>query len=88
MSRGRPLCLSCKHYHEGEICDAYPEGIPAAIYWTSHFYPKPNDNGIQFELKDGEILPEQQTQAEEDEYYQNYLEEEKYCEENGILIVV
>lgn len=79
------LCWFCKHYHEGEyidpendeeevfsICDAYPKGIPHAVFWGGHVYPKPNDNGIQFELKDGAKFPEHYkcTQEEENKAYQ------------------
>ena len=32
--------------------NAYPNGIPEAVYWTGHFLPKPNDNGVQFEARD------------------------------------
>ncbi len=83
------LCSFCKHYHEDKYiepedeyeelfytCDAYPKGIPHAVEWGGHLYPKPNDNGIQFELKDGERLFEfyQVTQEEEEENYQDEYE--------------
>ena len=87
--RMMPLCLFCKHYREDKsirpkdedeelfyTCDAYPEGIPHAVQWGGHLYPKPNDNGIQFELKDGAKLSEdyQFTQEEEEENYQDEYE--------------
>lgn len=83
------LCLFCKHYHEKKCiepedeyeetfhaCDAYPKGIPHAVEWGGHLYPKPNDMGIRFELKDGVKLPEylRQTEQEEKEAYQDEYE--------------
>lgn len=53
----RCYCASCVHMHEVKnygdkwTCDAFPGGIPKAIYMTGmkHSEPYPGDNGIRFE---------------------------------------
>ena len=89
-----PLCNICKHLHdEGsfdekrgisiDYCDAYPDGIPEAVQRSGHIYPKPGDNGIEFEpiSAASKFVLEHytgQSQAEEDEaynWYANYYEE-------------
>ena len=40
------------------FCDAYPEGVPRAVKTAGHFFSKPGDNGIQFELMTGCELPD------------------------------
>lgn len=51
------LCVFCQRLHHAKaadapqhVCDAFPQGIPDAIYWKSgmHFDPYPGDNGLQF----------------------------------------
>ena len=57
-------------------CEAYPKGIPEAIFESGHLYPKPGDNGLQFKAIKGAKLPEylKQSQEEEDENYRGYAE--------------
>ena len=77
MKRVMPLCLICKHFiSAGEYCKAYPDGIPEAVYWTGHFLPKPDDNGVQFEARDDAdkefVLIYKERSQDEDERYRNY----------------
>ena len=53
-----PVCNLCKHFSivnsidSGiHVCDAFPDGIPDAIWRgdNNHTKPYPGDNGIQFE---------------------------------------
>ena len=55
-------------------CEAYPYGIPKSVFLTGHIYPKPSDNGIQFELREGMKLYSHTmgTQEDEDETYHWY----------------
>ena len=59
-------------------CEAYPKGIPDAVFHAGHLYPKPGDNGLRFkplnkrDMEDFSYL--QHTQAEEDEDYRWYSE--------------
>ena len=85
------MCNMCKHLSPNveiddenvrtiHYCQAYPDGIPDAVYEAGHIYPKPGDHGIQFEASDGGGVPErwQQSQAEEDKtynWYANYYSE-------------
>lgn len=57
-------------------CEAYPEGVPEAVFFSGHLYPKPGDNGLQFKIREGEKLPEylNQTQEEENSEYQELLD--------------
>jgi len=52
----RPMCVYCKHKYENDIrCEAFPDGIPKEIFFTSeidHREPYEGDNGIQFEPND------------------------------------
>lgn len=62
MSQISMFCFYCKHFQKEKtiytdddsdeltkyFCEAYPNGIPEAIFFTSHFYAKPNDNNLQF----------------------------------------
>ena len=32
-----------------ESCDAYPDGIPDAVFSAGHRFSKPDDKGIQFQ---------------------------------------
>ncbi len=47
-------CATCKHWHGGFTCDAYPQGIPLPIMSgdVAHIKPLPDDNGIQYELNE------------------------------------
>lgn len=43
-------CLRCQHHIMGNVCAAFPKGIPADIWaGRDHTKPYPGDNGIQFE---------------------------------------
>lgn len=60
----KSLCQFCKYYRldeDSRKCDAFPDGIPVALYAAEmeydHHEPYPGDNGIQFErLHDEEEL--------------------------------
>lgn len=52
-----PMCLGCARLHDqgslkfyGRTCDAFPDGIPAAIWEDAgdHRKPFPGDHGIQY----------------------------------------
>lgn len=40
------------------FCAAYPDGIPGEIYFgdVNHYTPRPDDNGLQFEMIDPEDI--------------------------------
>jgi hypothetical protein len=48
-----PICFWCRHrdHSEREVCAAFPEGIPDAIWNGDHDHqtPFPGDHGIRFE---------------------------------------
>jgi hypothetical protein len=49
-----PVCTWCRHLRDSGVdrqCDAFPNGIPMAIWKgeSDHREPFPGDNGIQFE---------------------------------------
>jgi len=51
-------CVGCIHFRpneEGNVCDAFPEGIPEKIIvgFESHREPIEHDNDIQWEPKPG-----------------------------------
>lgn len=63
------ICASCAHlrfddnasnYRKpvGFVCDAFPEGVPAAIQTGGFDHRKPNrgDHGIRFEMNPGDNL--------------------------------
>ena len=86
MSRGPLWCDFCTRATDSELnedmtkrtyyCEAYPKGIPEAVFYAGHLYPKPGDNGIQFEAPKGIKLPDYltHTQEEEDVNYRGYKE--------------
>ena len=53
IPKGSSPCIWCKHLRGEPIgsCDAYPEGIPDAIYEGENNHTKPykGDHGIQFQ---------------------------------------
>jgi len=55
----RPICLVCEHLHDDPdnfVCDAFPEEIPMEIILNGedHRQPIEGDNGIQFEVAEGQ----------------------------------
>jgi hypothetical protein len=54
-----PMCMRCRHLDrdndEALTCDAFPKGIPRAIYMNEHDHrqPYPGDHGIRFAPIDG-----------------------------------
>lgn len=68
-SRLPPQCLSCRHWispldrgdeGEAQTCDAFPAGIPEAIWWnrSDHRAPYDGDHGIRWESLDGAAFPD------------------------------
>ena len=85
------LCFYCKHLQDKHlsdspigrtdlVCDAYPDGIPEAVFKTGHLYAKPGDNGVQYEIKDGMETPSVYKISKKDEDENYKAEEEYYCE--------
>src|SRR6185437_6202990 len=48
-----PMCLGCKHYRRtgSQVCDAFPSGIPLAIWHSvvDHRQVVDGDHGVRFE---------------------------------------
>jgi DNA topoisomerase-1 len=46
------VCFECAHYEGGQVCKAFPFGIPPTILlaYEDHFKPYAGDHGIQFKL--------------------------------------
>jgi len=74
-----PLCCRCarlKDFKLGEYqkivahCEAYPDGIPEAVFYAGHIFAKPDDNGLQFTPKnpDEKIRWRRGEKAENQEY--------------------
>ncbi len=88
MSRGPLWCELCARLTDSKLnedftertyyCEAYPDGIPEAVFYAGHLYPKPDDHGLRFkpiderEMKQLDYL--EHTQAEEDENYRGLKE--------------
>ena len=81
--RERGFCQYCKRlydFHLGEYdkviahCEAYPNGIPEAVFYAGHFYPKPDDNGLQFLPKKEDSLPDRKSENAENKKYQELKE--------------
>jgi len=56
MQGKKAVCYDCEHFVEEKWnlhCDAFPDGIPAAILigGDPHTKPFPGDHGIQFKNK-------------------------------------
>jgi hypothetical protein len=60
-TRAVNICDSClflripESYSAKPTCDAYPDGIPADIWWggSDHRQPREDDNGLQYGLMPG-----------------------------------
>ena len=74
-----PLCCRCarlKDFKLGEYqkviahCEAYPDGIPEAVIYAGHIFPKPGDNNLQFTPKkpDEKLMWRHDEKAENREY--------------------
>lgn len=46
------LCGACTRYRKGDVCEAFPRGIPDDIirWGKNHQQSYPGDNGIRFNL--------------------------------------
>lgn len=57
-----PMCYACAHFHGREgierTCEAFPRGIPHRLHFECGDHRKPwkGDQGIQFELAEGEEM--------------------------------
>jgi hypothetical protein len=62
-----PDCLYCRHCHlpESATCDAFPDGIPSAIFidGRNHHQPYPGDHGILFERRPDAPLPREERET-------------------------
>lgn len=85
--RRLPLCCRCARLKDFKVekyekvvahCEAYPDGIPEAVVYAGHRYPKPDDKELQFTPKNPEEHIRKVSQKEEDE---EYKELQKYYEE-------
>lgn len=76
---GYPLCNLCKRLSKFHVCEAYPNGIPDAVYFAGHIFPKPGDGGLQFiPLNQSDYkLFEETTKEEEDDSYEFYRDHYK-----------
>lgn len=82
-----PLCCRCarlKDFERKEYekivahCEAYPDGIPEAVIYAGHFFPKPDDNGLQFIPENPNEHIKEHIQKVEDK---EYKELKRYYEE-------
>ena len=92
MSRGPLWCEICARLKDSRLsedmtirtfyCEAYPDGIPEAVFYAGHMYPKPGDNGLQFKPVNDAVMEIysylRHSQKDEDANYQGYA---KYYEE-------
>ena len=88
MSRGPLWCELCTRMTDSKLnedmtertyfCEAYPEGIPEAVFYAGHLYPKPGDHDLRFKPITEKVMKQfsylQHTQVEEDENYRGYQE--------------
>ena len=81
--RGRCCCERCKYFHGMHLekydkvvahCEAYPDGIPEAVFYAGHRYPKPDDNGLQFTPKTENDLPKYLSNRAENKRYRELKE--------------
>ena len=73
---GIPMCIFCKRKlkDNANACEAYPNGIPDAVYFAGHLFPKPGDGGKQFipsSIKSYDFFIKQ-TKKEEDASYETF----------------
>lgn len=88
MSRGPLWCELCarlkdSNYDEEQddttyYCEAYPDGVPEAVFQAGHLYPKPGDNGLRFKPITEKVMKQfsylQHSQKDEDADYRGYQE--------------
>ena len=88
MSRSPLWCELCARLKDSELnedmtertyyCEAYPKGIPEAVFQSGHLYPKPGDNGLRFKPINAKVMKQfsylNHSQEEEDADYRGYQE--------------
>ena len=51
-----PLCFMCKHYKEGDVCKAHPDGLTGEDFKLCEDKAAECGNGISFEPIDENML--------------------------------
>ena len=96
----KPLCCKCarlKDFKVGEYgrviahCEAYPNGIPEAVVYAGHLFPKPDDNGLQFVLENPDEYVRETTQRAENREYRElkaYYEELDMSDDEWVVMMM